>query len=80
MESIFSWLALQVISEWFKLLEVCHDLDEAKTYWASHTIKGDGIEGKVYRSTARPAFSRGEKWLYTGFNPDNAYKQVLVEN
>ncbi|BES96769.1 Endonuclease_NS [Nesidiocoris tenuis] len=72
-------IGFKVISEWFKLLEVCHDLDEAKTYWASHTIKGDGIEGKVYRSTARPAFSRGEKWLYTGFNPDNAYKQSNQE-
>ncbi|KAF6208812.1 hypothetical protein GE061_014553 [Apolygus lucorum] len=68
-------IGFKVSEGWFKLLEVCHDIAESKTYWASHSIKGDGIEGKVYRTTARPAFTRGEKWLFTGFNPDSAYKQ-----
>jgi len=68
-------IGFKVSGDWLKLVEVCHDMAESKTYWASHIIKGDGIEGKVYRTTARPGFTRGQKFLFAGFNPDGAYKQ-----
>nr|AQM58352.1 venom nuclease-like protein 1 [Pristhesancus plagipennis] len=60
---------------WHPLVKVCHDIRGARTFYSHHTLYGSVLPGKVHRSTGRPGFSRGEKFLYEGYSPDRAYNR-----
>uniref|UniRef100_A0AB38ZEK6 Venom nuclease 1 n=1 Tax=Oncocephalus sp. TaxID=2944721 RepID=A0AB38ZEK6_9HEMI len=60
---------------WHPLVTVCHDILAGHTYYSTHTLHGSILKGKVYRSTGRPGFSRGEKFLFKGYNPERTYNR-----
>nr|ATU82404.1 venom nuclease 1 [Lethocerus distinctifemur] len=62
------------VENWHSLVEVCHNIKNSLSYYASHTVYGSSLAGKVIQSN-RPGFSRGEKIFYKGFNPDAAFSQ-----
>ncbi|KAK9502026.1 hypothetical protein O3M35_012636 [Rhynocoris fuscipes] len=65
---------------WHPLVTVCHDILGGHTYYSHHTLYGSVLKGKVYRSTGRPGFSRGEKFLFKGYSPDRAYNRKNQRN
>ncbi|KAJ1525323.1 hypothetical protein ONE63_010145 [Megalurothrips usitatus] len=68
-------LGFEVGAEWIKLVDLCHQVDAGHTLWAKHTVKGAALAGAEVESK-RPSFTRGDKALYKGYNPDNMYKQA----
>ncbi|KAK3932230.1 Dynein heavy chain 11, axonemal [Frankliniella fusca] len=68
-------LGFEVGDEWIKLVDVCHQVDAGHTLWSHHVVQGAALSGAEVESK-RPSFTRGDKALYKGYNPDNAYKQA----
>nr|QHB21524.1 venom nuclease 1 [Platymeris rhadamanthus] len=60
---------------WHPLIIVCHDIAGSHTFYSKHTLYGSVLSGKVYRTTGRPGFSRGEKFLFKEFNPERTYSR-----
>nr|BCL51433.1 double-stranded RNA degrading enzyme [Plautia stali] len=68
-------LGFDVDNSWIPMIESCHDVEKSNTFYSVHTVHGAIMGGKVYRTTARPLFSRGDNIFFKGFNPETAYAQ-----
>ncbi|XP_066907408.1 uncharacterized protein [Halyomorpha halys] len=68
-------LGFDVGDSWIPMIESCHDVENSNTFYSTHTVHGAIMGGKVYRTTARPLFSRGLSIFFKGFNPETAYTQ-----